>query len=341
MARADLLLNLVRAGTKGDPTLFRRTVEAMVAEERAKQHHVLAGRLEECLHNRSAFLSEVAQAPSSIRNSKIAELVHEVTPRVALNDLILPEVAERACRQVVEEHNRRDLLRSHNLEPRHRILLVGPPGNGKTSLAHALAGEMMLPLLVVRYEGVIGSYLGETAGRVNRLFEHVRTHPCVVFMDEFETLAKERGDTHETGEIKRVVSSLLLHIDDLPSHVVIITATNHDELLDRAVWRRFQLRLELPTPSRTLLQRWFEAFAERQREPLGYAPRTLAEKLAGRSFADVEQFALDVLRCHVLSLPNSCLKGLIRERLKLEKSLVSQGKSTAGSPGGRTGSSTA
>jgi SpoVK/Ycf46/Vps4 family AAA+-type ATPase len=326
MARADLLVNLVRAGSRGDPTLFRSTVEALVAEERAKQHHVLAEKLEECLRNGSAFISGIARTSPSIISSKVAELLHEVTPHRTLEDLILPEVVVEACNQVIEEHHRRDLLRSYNLEPRHRILLVGPPGNGKTSLAHALASEMMLPLFVVRYEGIIGSYLGETASRVSRLFEYVRTHPCVVFMDEFETLAKERGDTHETGEIKRVVSSLLLHIDDLPSHVVIITATNHDELLDRAVWRRFQLRLELPAPSRSLLQRWFEAFAERQSEPLGYAPRTLAEKLAGRSFADVEQFALDVLRRHVLALPNSDLKSLIQERLKLEKNLVRQSK---------------
>ena len=92
----------------------------------------------------------------------------------------------------------------------------------------------------MRYEAVIGSFLGETSGRLKKLFDFVRTHQCVLFFDEFDTLGKERGDVHETGEIKRVVSSLLLQIDALPSHVVVVTATNHAELLDRAVWRRFQ-----------------------------------------------------------------------------------------------------
>src|SRR3712207_6872521 len=95
---------------------------------------------------------------------------------------------------------------------------------------------------------MIGSYLGETAGRLKRVFEYARTTPCVLFFDEFDTIGKERGDVHETGEIKRVVSSLLLQIDALPSYVTVVVASNHPELLDRAVWRRFQLRLYLPPP---------------------------------------------------------------------------------------------
>ncbi|HZH28300.1 MAG TPA: ATP-binding protein, partial [Azospirillaceae bacterium] len=98
------------------------------------------------------------------------------------------------------------------------------------------------------YEVVIGSFLGETAGRLRRVFDFARTTPCVLFFDEFDVLGKERGDVHETGEIKRVVSSLLLQRDDVPSWTIIAAATNHSELLDRAAWRRFQLRLELPAP---------------------------------------------------------------------------------------------
>ena len=111
-----------------------------------------------------------------------------------------------------------------------------------------------MPLLIVCYEAVIASYLGETAVRLSRLFAQVRTRRCILFFDEFDVVGKERGDVHETGEIKRVVSSLLLQIDGLPSHVVAVTATNHPELLDRAVWRQFQLRLERPAPSPALAE---------------------------------------------------------------------------------------
>ena len=93
----------------------------------------------------------------------------------------------------------------------------------------------MIPILTVRYESIIGSYLGETASRLSKLFEYAKTRECVLFFDEFETLGKERGDVHETGEIKRVVSSLLMQIDALPSYVIAIAATNHDNLLDKAI----------------------------------------------------------------------------------------------------------
>ena len=119
------------------------------------------------------------------------------------------------------------LLRSHSLEPRHTILLIGPPGTGKTSLAGAIAAELALPFLTVRYEGLVGSYLGETAGRLQEVVDYVSRTPCVLFFDEFDSVGKERSDAQETGEIKRVVSSLLLQMDALPSHCVVVCATNH------------------------------------------------------------------------------------------------------------------
>ena len=107
--------------------------------------------------------------------------------------------------------------------------MVGSPGNGKTSLAEAIATELMVPFIVIRYETLIGSYLGETANRLKQIIDYAKTQRCVLFLDEFETVGKERGDTHETGEIKRVVSSLLLQFDDLPDYVVVIAASNHPE----------------------------------------------------------------------------------------------------------------
>lgn len=196
------------------------------------------------------------------------------------------------------------------------MLLSGAPGNGKTSLAEAVAHDLMAPLFVVRYEAVIGSFLGETSSRLKRLFDFVRTHQCVLFFDEFDTLGKERGDTHETGEIKRVVSSLLLQIDALPSHVVVITATNHAELLDRAVWRRFQLRLEMPAPTLAQKEDWFRRLQEKLEVPLGMTPKSLAAKLNVSNFSDLEQFCEDVQRRYVLSLPSANLKTILQERLK-------------------------
>src|SRR5215207_9144213 len=256
MARSDLLVALVQAGARGDRQRFRKTVEALIAEERGKHHNVLADQLAASITLNG---NEDRLDPRPIRDQTF-NLLYEVQPERLLGELVLPPVVAETCIELAEEHHRVELLRSYNLEPRNRVLLVGPPGNGKTSLAEALAATIMVPLFVVRYEGVIASYLGETAGRLQQLFDFVRTRHCILFFDEFDTLGKERGDQHETGEIKRVVSSLLLQIDRLPSHVLVVTATNHPELLDRAVWRRFQLRLSLPTPTLLQKEEWFSRF---------------------------------------------------------------------------------
>lgn len=312
MARSDLLLSLVKAGARGDPTLFRRSLEALVAEERAKHHGVLADRLAEYLRpsngtpSNGVVIADARQAPGVI----------EVTPRRTLDELLLPDSVGSAVRELVEEQQRADLLRSHGIEPRHRLLLIGPPGNGKTTLAEAIASALLVPVLVVRYEAVIGSYLGETAARLQRVFDHARSRQCVLFFDEFDTLGKERGDVHDTGEIKRVVSSLLLQIDALPSYVVVIAASNHQELFDRAVWRRFQLRLRLPAPSRAQAELWFTRFQEQIGTPLGFSPRTLADKLARLSFAELEEFSSDVLRRRVLNAPAADVPKIVSDRLK-------------------------
>ena len=124
----------------------------------------------------------------------------EATPRKRLEDLFLSDLCERACRGLIEEQHRAGLLRSQSLEPRHRVLLVGPPGNGKTSLAEALAEALAVSFFVVRYDAIIGSFLGETASRLRRVFDYARTTPCVLFFDEFDAVGKERGDVNETGK---------------------------------------------------------------------------------------------------------------------------------------------
>jgi len=315
MARADLLTNLVKYGMNSDKAKFRKVVESIIAEERAKQHKVLAKNLERLLQ--TASVEKPLSNGGTVLDQRVNNLVHEMIPQRKLDDLIIPKEVNQIFHEVVQEYHRADLLRSYNLEPRNRILLIGPPGNGKTSLAEALAESLMIPMLVVRYDGVVGTYLGETAMRLRRLIEHACTRKCVLFFDEFETLGKERGDTHETGEIKRVVSSLLMQIDSLPSHVVVVGATNHPELLDRAVWRRFQIRMNLPEPTRARLTEWFEGFEKRIGVQLGYTPGTLAKKLYGVNFAEAEEFGATVFRQYVLGLPESKMQKIVTRTLKL------------------------
>jgi len=312
VARSDLLVDLVEAEQRGDKQRFRALVEAIIAEERANQHHLVADRL-------SQLITTVGSSDLMTRDesaSRVSDLVLDLVPKRRLESLQLRPAIRTAVEELIEEHKRVELLRSHGLEPRSRVLLDGPPGNGKTSLAEALATETMLPFYVVRYEGVVSSFLGETASRLDAVFEFARTRRCVLFFDEFDSIAKERSDTHETGEIKRVVSTLLLQIDRLPAHVVVICSTNHSELLDRAAWRRFQLRLELDAPSRVEATSFLERLQTRLGGDLGLAPRTLADKLQGASYAELEQVAVDIRRRLVLELPGGNAAAIARSRIE-------------------------
>ena len=324
MARSDLLINLVKSGASGDKAALRKTVEAIVAEERAKQHNVVADRIEKVYRsvNGNGNGPVHMSVPQSDHNSRARDFISEVRPRRRLDELILPEVTLMAVQQLVEEQQRASLLRSHSLEPRHSALLVGPPGNGKTSLAEAVAESLAVPFFVVRYEAMIGSFLGETASRMKRVFDYVRTTPCILFFDEFDTVGKERGDTHETGEIKRVVTSLLMQIDDLPSYVVILAATNHAELLDRAVWRRFQLRLSLPVPNQKQIASYLMTMSKRSELKLGVSPEQIARALGKVSFSEAEQFFLDLARRQVLAVGDQSPAEIAKQQLRLWASRV-------------------
>ena len=314
MARSDLLVSLVQAGARGDTVQARTVAEQIIAEERRKRHEVLADRLTEAMgvgareSGNGVFVGAVRQH---------GRFLTELAPRKRLSDLFLTDSTRRACEELIEEQHRAAVLRAHSIEPRHRILLAGPPGNGKTSLAEALAEALITPFLIVRYEALIGSFLGETASRLKRVFDYARTTPCVLFFDEFDAVGKERGDLHETGEIKRVVSSLLMQVDELPSTTVVVAATNHGELLDRGVWRRFQVRLALNAPTERDLTAYIARFAESFDEPLGRAPATIAKRLGAVSYAEAEEFCRDLRRRSVLAMGERTLAQIAAETLKL------------------------
>ncbi|MBB4383028.1 AAA family ATPase [Bradyrhizobium sp. SBR1B] len=329
MARSDLLLSIVRAGATGDRNALRSSVEAIVAEERGKNHHILADRLQRALS--TVTVSPPATQPSAGQSGK--DTILESTPRRRLDELILPLPVNEQVKQLVEEQHRADLLRAHGMQPRHRVLLSGPPGNGKTSVGEAIAEALAVQFFTVRYDALVGSYLGETNTRLARLFDYARTVPCVLFFDEFDSIGKERGDIHETGEIKRVVSFLLMQIDQLPSYVVTVAATNHAELLDRAVWRRFQLRLALPQPSLDALSVFLDRQFEAWPEPAGIEAGKLAASLGHISFAEALEFCQTVRRQHILALGNRALRDIVSEQLNLWTARVAPEEIDATRPG--------
>ncbi|MBN2637093.1 MAG: AAA family ATPase [Prolixibacteraceae bacterium] len=315
MARADLLRKLIESGLSGNSELLKKTVQAIIAEEKNKNHGILANELERLLiaYNHPEIKRQLTNQSNSPR--ELQNLIIQVTPQKVIEDLFLDTEIVKSVEKYIKEYHRRDLLRSYNVEPRNRLLFTGSPGNGKTSLAEAIANSLMLPMYIVRYDGIIGSYLGETSTRLRKVFDYISTQNCILFFDEFDAIAKERGDIHETGEIKRVVNSLLMQIDVLPEYVIVIAATNHPELLDRAVWRRFQIRMELNRPNQKTIAHYLEKFATTIKEPIQVDFNRLAKQIEGSNFSDIEEMTKEIRREYVLSLPKINMDKIIKNAI--------------------------
>ncbi len=179
-------------------------------------------------------------------------LVEMSTPRHALDAVTLPDQVRGRCHAIIDEHAHHHELAAFGLAPRHKVLFYGPTGNGKTMLAEALAWELGFPFLSVRYGGLLDSYLGSTGKNMDKIFAFARTAPCVLFIDEFDGIAITRGGGQDVGEIRRVTNHLMIEIERLPSSVVLVCATNAEDLLDEAIKRRFDFAIEIPSPTRDL-----------------------------------------------------------------------------------------
>jgi hypothetical protein len=286
MSRSELVHKLAQAGARGDREALQHTMNLLINEARAQQQHSHADQLSAVLNDERGKARPLRKQETIVPEA-IRELIAEAAPRRGLGDLVLSPHVNAVLHEFIEEFAHSDLLRANSLEPRHTMLLVGPPGNGKTSIAEAIAFELGLPFFTARYDAIVDSYLGETAARLRRLIEFASTLPCVLFFDEFDAVGKERGDAQETGEIKRVVSSLLVQLDAVPSHCVVVCATNHPELLDRAVWRRFEIKLEIAPPSEKDLIDWFLRLEKSLGGNLGIPPKLFASRMFGQSFSDI------------------------------------------------------
>lgn len=243
---------LIAAHRDGDDLSFRRAAQAIIDEEEAKRHTVLAQDLRRLLASGGSLempmTNQPLPEPPKDRDSALP-LVDMAIPDRFLADLVLSDALTAALLDIADEVGRWPILDSMNVPRRNRMLLYGPPGCGKTSIAAALAGQLGRVLVTVRVESVISSYLGETATNLRRVMDFANSGPYVVLFDEFDSLAKDRDDPADHGELRRVVNAILQLIDRYQGPSMLIAATNHEQVLDDAIWRRFDEVLEVPLPT--------------------------------------------------------------------------------------------
>jgi SpoVK/Ycf46/Vps4 family AAA+-type ATPase len=304
MASGALLRQLIKSGSEGDSESFRRVSEKVIQEERDKQHHLLANDLEKILYGRRNALEQ----PKRLIFSKLPEdkerglaLLQIKEPLRSIDDVILSDENRSLLDEILEEHHRLEILKSNGLFPADRLLFCGPPGCGKTLSAEVVASELGLPLAIVRIDSVVSSFLGETAANLRKVFDFIASVPMVVLFDEFDALAKERADSAEHGELKRVVNAFLQMLDAYDGKSLLIAATNHEGMLDSAIWRRFDEVLVFEAPNLEQLKRLLTIKLKGVRREFDIDSSKISGLFKGMSHADVERVLRRAIKEKVLS----------------------------------------
>jgi SpoVK/Ycf46/Vps4 family AAA+-type ATPase len=221
-------------------------------------------------------------------------------PTVGSDSLILSRYTESLIEEFLGSVRAYDLLQSKGVPVSNRLLIHGPPGTGKTSIARHISAELHLPLVTTRSDTLVSSLLGQTSRNIREVFDYASRMPCVLFLDEFDALAKDRADSHEIGELQRVVIALLQNMDALSEATVLIAATNHAQLLDPAVWRRFAHTVKTDLPGTNERRKLWE----NRLGQLKISDRDsirLSTASDGLSAAAIETAAFDIARHEVLS----------------------------------------
>lgn len=305
MAHGKLLRQLIRSGVEGDLAAFRGVAKRVIDEERQKHHHLLANDLETILYGRArtpsspALRNLAATIPEDRERGLRLLVVREPVRR--LEDVVLSRENLSLVREILLEHNREEVLRSHGLRPSDRVLFCGPPGCGKTLTAEVIAGELGRPLAIVRTDSVVSSFLGETAANLRKVFDFVADHRMVALFDEFDALGKEREDASEHGELRRVVNAVLQMFDAYDGRSLVVAATNHEDLLDTAIWRRFEEVLFLKPPTEAQLCQLLTVKLRGVRREFDIQDIVTRGWFAGAAHADVERVLWRAVKAMVLA----------------------------------------
>ena len=323
MASGEQLKALLKAHLEGDERRFR-SVAMQVAAHEAKLGH---GQLAEELRALIDHAKGLPAIPISRPRGELANLLSVSYPKSRMVDVVLSEELTRQLEKVIREQRYSSEILAHGLHPRRKLLLVGPPGTGKTMTASALAGELGIPLFQVRLDALITKFMGETAAKLRQIFEATGQTRGVYFFDEFDAIGSQRGLANDVGEVRRILNSFLQMIEHDVSHSLIVAATNHPDILDAALFRRFDDILYYSLPDASKIASLLKARLQRSAEKR-VAWKQLANDALGLSYAEVARVCDEVLKDALIHKRETVSEAAIHKALTERREAAEQLKKT-------------
>lgn len=308
---------MVKSRAAGNDEQFYSIILQIAAAEARKGHRTTAEELRAAVDNARASASRGASVaiPFSQPRGELEALIDLHEPKLRLNDVILHSAVQDQLEDLIRQQTKRDWLREHGKTPNRCVLFLGPPGSGKTMTAEALAGELRLPLFVIRLESLITRFMGETASKLRLVFEETLKRRGVYLFDEFDAIGGRRSATNDVAEMRRVLNSFL-QLMEQPNATdsVLVGATNHPELLDRALLRRFDLVLEFDMPSDEQIKALVTTYVR----PLKHARlgwKSIVKAAQGLSQSEIARASEDAVKTAILDERSTIATADILRRL--------------------------
>ena len=321
MARAEQLKALLKSHLEGDDDRFFSAAMQVAAHEAKLGHGKLAEELRSIIDDAKSRRGAGSLVPIGRPRGELANLLEDSYQKVRLGEMILGKELSEQIQRVIREQRHAGRILEQGLVLRRKLLLLGPPGTGKTMTASVLAGELGLPLLQVRLDGLITKFMGETAAKLRQIFDATGKTRGVYFFDEFDAIGSQRGILNDVGEIRRVLNSFLQMIEQDRSHSLVVAATNHPDLLDPALFRRFDDVLHYELPDRSQIAELLKTRLSGC--TLGQIQWTkLADLAAGLNCAEVIRAANEALKDALIYERARVVEADIRRMLDERKSIA-------------------
>jgi SpoVK/Ycf46/Vps4 family AAA+-type ATPase len=304
MAAADQIKSLIKSFAEGDDARFYATAMQIAASEARSGHAALADELKKLIDDakvgKRASLGVIKSFPVSSSQKELNDLLELIHPNEKLKEMVLISELEKVLKRVLDEQKKLDVLRQNNLFPRKKLLFIGPPGCGKTMSARVLASELALPLFIIRLDGLISRYMGESISKLRLIFDSMNQFRAVYLFDEFDSIGTTRSHGNDVGEIKRILNTFLIQIEKDNSNSLIIAATNYPESLDKALFRRFDDIVQFPLPDEEKIYQLYKKELSDFKLSKKFNLKKIAQESIGLSYAEVHRICEDIIKDYLV-----------------------------------------